>query len=246
METSKNKIIAEINSAQWYHSFEIYPGIYSPGKNKCQPDIYLDRYGVPKDLNGKKALDIGAWDGPYAFELENRGADTTALDIHSPENTGFSTAKKIKDSGVRYIRNSVYDLNPSEHGTFDVVLFLGVYYHLKNPLLALRKIYSVMKPNGILYFEGAILDNANYVDEICDKNFQRLRAVINLPVALFVKDKYSDVWSNWYVPTAVCLDDWMAASGFEVLNLDVNVKSSRAYGSARKLDDFSENEHPAC
>jgi tRNA (mo5U34)-methyltransferase len=68
----------------------------------------LDYYGIPEDLTGKSALDIGAWDGLYSFELERRRASVVALDIQDPERTGFNIARKIKNSSVKYLKCSVY------------------------------------------------------------------------------------------------------------------------------------------
>jgi tRNA (mo5U34)-methyltransferase len=94
---NKEDAIRLMNShLHWKHSFEIIPGVVTPGdwgftNSASQLD---DIYGMPKDLTGLRALDIGALDGVHSFELERRGAQVTAIDIQSPDVTGFNIAKK--------------------------------------------------------------------------------------------------------------------------------------------------------
>lgn len=88
--------------------------------------------------------------------MERRGAEVVAIDYALPNITGFNVAAKIFGSKVPYIVENVYDLNLETYGAFDIVLFLGVIYHLRNPLLALDKIHSVVKPGGLLFVESAI------------------------------------------------------------------------------------------
>ena len=89
-----------IGQVRWYLSFEIVPGVITPGITAVDPKSRLELFGLPDDLRGARALDIGTWDGPVAFELERRGASVTALDIQDPNLTGFNTAKAILGSHV--------------------------------------------------------------------------------------------------------------------------------------------------
>jgi tRNA (mo5U34)-methyltransferase len=115
-----------------YHKYEVEPGLFTPGQFlDLEPKLCLDELGVPQGLSGLRALDIGAWDGPFTFELERRGAQVTALDIQDPDITVFNAVKEIKNSSATYVRGSVYDALPENIGVYDVVLFAGVYYHLK-------------------------------------------------------------------------------------------------------------------
>ena len=136
-------ILELINKKFWFHKYEILPGIVTPGRLEVNPEKTLNSLGISEDLTGKKIFDIGAWDGAYTFEFEQRGAMVTALDIHDPDHTGFNISKKIKKSHAAYICSSVYELSPDLKNEFDIVFFKGVYYHLKNPLLAFKKIWDV-------------------------------------------------------------------------------------------------------
>jgi 2-polyprenyl-3-methyl-5-hydroxy-6-metoxy-1,4-benzoquinol methylase len=106
-----------------YHKYEIEPGFFTPGKFvELEPKLCLNELGVPRSLLGLRALDIGAWDGPFTFELERRGAQVTALDIQDPDITVFNAVKEIKNSSAAYVQGSVYDALPEALGIYDVVL----------------------------------------------------------------------------------------------------------------------------
>src|SRR5271165_4621593 len=96
-----------------FFQYEVEPGLFTPGQgHETEPKLCLDELGIPRDLAGLRALDIGAWDGPYTFELERRGAQVTALDIQDPDITIFNAVKEIKSSRANYVRGSVYDALP--------------------------------------------------------------------------------------------------------------------------------------
>lgn len=244
-EMSREEILRLVNSREWFHSYEIAPGIVTPGKINVNPKFALDYYGIPEDLTGKFVLDIGAWDGPYSFELERRGANVVALDIQDPDRTGFNIVKKIKNSSVEYVKCSVYDLPDKYQEKFDFVLFLGVYYHLKHPLIAFERIWQVLNSQGMIYFEGAILDYAFNIDSFWAERRILLDNLISIPVAYFTSGDFASDGSNWYIPTKICLEEWLRATGFQDIRIlnPLNVEHSRAGGNARKDKEYSRYEH---
>lgn len=138
----------------WYHRIELAPGLITPGSHDSAAALgHLEGLGFPSSCRGLRVLDIGCRDGFFAFEAERRGGEVVALDYADLDVTGFSIAARALDSRVQYLVENVYDLDESTHGTFDVILFLGVLYHLRNPLLALDKIRAVHKPGGLLFVE---------------------------------------------------------------------------------------------
>lgn len=115
---------------------------------------------IPDDLTGKTVLDIGAWDGYFAFEFERRGAkrvlaiDSFAWDFR-PEGFPrgldcFLLAREFFNSRVEHQRLDVHDLDPRSIGTFDLVFCAGVLYHMRHPLVALEKIRGVTADRLIL------------------------------------------------------------------------------------------------
>ncbi len=104
---------------------------------------------IPQDLRGWSVLDIGSWDGFFAFECEKRGADRVlAIDTFAWDTYGmdsFLAAREILNSKVEHKRIDVHDLSPENIGMFDLVLFLGVFYHLRNPLAGLERIASITR-----------------------------------------------------------------------------------------------------
>ncbi|HUK32822.1 MAG TPA: DUF1698 domain-containing protein, partial [Vicinamibacterales bacterium] len=102
---------------------------------------------IPDDLTGKSVLDIGAWDGFFSFECERRGAKRVlAIDTYSWDHygkDGFLLAHEMLNSKVEHRRCAAEDIDAALLGTFDVVLFLGVFYHLRSPISVLERIRQV-------------------------------------------------------------------------------------------------------
>lgn len=148
----------------WYHTLEVGEGVVTPGYFDLRPVV--DRVPWP-DVRGKRCLDIATFDGFYAFELERRGAaEVIATDVAGPEDFdwpahlrgwgverlnalspehagGFEIAKELLGSAVERRIVSVYDLDPEELGTFDVVTCGSLLLHLRDPLRALEAIRGV-------------------------------------------------------------------------------------------------------
>jgi SAM-dependent methyltransferase len=223
-----------------YHKYEVEPGLYTPGQFiELEPKLFLDELGVPGGLVGLRALDIGAWDGPFTFELERRGAQVTALDIQDPNITVFNAVKEIKNSSATYVRGSIYDALPETLGVYDVVLFAGVYYHLKNPVLALQRIRKLLTDGGALFIEGA--STTDYLAEQLNKALGLPKSSMHataeildrLPLSYFdIEQKIYGDWSNWWFPTTRCLEVILVDSGFS--NVACELKR-HAFSSHRRI-----------
>lgn len=202
-ETIRDKVAAV---SMWWHSIDVGHGMVTPGR--ISPEVHrtlVEKLGLSLDLSGKTALDIGAWDGYYSFEMEKRKASRVVAidnyyrkeDDRCQEKKGFEVAKEIRASKVDFKNMDVYELSPDKIGEFDIVLFLGVLYHLRHPLLALERIASVTKDVMIL---------ESYVSEgFGDK-----------PVAVFFeKDELNNDPTNWWGPNPACLLGMVRSCGFE-------------------------------
>jgi tRNA (mo5U34)-methyltransferase len=122
-----------------------------------------DIIGMPASLSGKTVLDIGAWDGFYSFEAERRNAARVlATDDFAwrteDSKAGFRLARRALQSNVEDMNVDVMDLRPERVGVHDLVLFLGVLYHMRHPLLALEKVASVTGGHLIVETHVDLLD----------------------------------------------------------------------------------------
>ena len=125
-----------------YHSIELPDGSVLPGLQTVDTlRRRLAMFGLPEDLSGKRVLDIGAWDGWFSFECERRGAAVVAVDCVALDT--FLEAKQLLGSRVEYLTLDVNELRAANLGTFDVVLFFGVLYHLRHPLLGLERVLEL-------------------------------------------------------------------------------------------------------
>jgi tRNA (mo5U34)-methyltransferase len=135
----------------WFHRIEILPGFYTPGWSDPALEK-LPYFGLPEDLTGLRVLDIGCAEGFFSFEAERRGArEVIGIDSFPASVRRFNIVKAARQSNAIAFLMNVYDLDPSRLGTFDLVLFYGVFYHLKHPQYALERILSVC--TGDLLFQ---------------------------------------------------------------------------------------------
>jgi len=146
----------EVAKTGWFHRIDLGQGLITPGVDNSPAKLV--RLEMPMSLEGKAVLDIGAWDGFFSFEAERRGAkrvlaaDSFVWQGKHPgcSKAGFNLARAALGSNVEDVLVEVYDLDPKKIGTFDLVLFLGVLYHLRHPFLALERVSDVTGDHLIL------------------------------------------------------------------------------------------------
>lgn len=152
-----DEIRARVAKLRWHHSIDLGHGIITPGQDNSARK--LARLKLPASLAGKTVLDVGAWDGFFSFEAERRGAARVlATDSYSwngshdwGDKRGFRLAREVLGSKVEDLDIDVLDLSPERTGgTYDVVLFLGVLYHMRHPMLAVERVASVCREMVIL------------------------------------------------------------------------------------------------
>lgn len=147
---------SEVEKIRWWHPIDLGHGLVTPGGD-VHIQARLAEIQMPASLAGQSVLDIGAWDGFFSFEAERRGARRVlATDSFSWDGggwgtkAGFDLARWALRSQVQDKRIDVLDLSPESVGIFDVVLFLGVLYHMRHPLLALERVASVTRRQLIM------------------------------------------------------------------------------------------------
>jgi len=127
----------------WFQRMELRPGLETPGWSNPALEK-LPYFGLPDRLDGMRVLDIGCAEGFFSFEAERRGArEVIAIDSFPDSIRRFNICRAALGSrAIAYLCN-VYDVTPRAFGTFDLVMFFGVLYHLRNPLLALERIHAI-------------------------------------------------------------------------------------------------------
>ncbi|MCI0720041.1 MAG: class I SAM-dependent methyltransferase [Acidobacteria bacterium] len=217
-DLSKADLIERISGfKRWYHRVELLSGLYTPGVNDVYP--FLSRLQLPEDCSGLRVLDIGTCDGFFSFVLEQRGAkEVIAIDHKPVEETGFPILCDILQSRVEFHQDNVYNLSVDRYGTFDIVLCLGLLYHLRNPLLGLEKVREVCTDK--LYVESHVIDS--YLKDL--PGAQNSKELLNQPIMQFYpRDEAAGDYTNWWGPNSLCLRRMLEASNFSVV-------SQEAYG----------------
>ncbi len=217
----------------WYHSIPLRPGITTPGINDPARTLtYLD---LPEDCTGMKALDLGTRDGFFAFELERRGAQVLAVDYVSSEQTGFSTVAKILNSNVTFRQDNIYSLTPEKIGTFDIVLFLGLLYHLPDPIQAIDLVRTLC--TGRLCLETHAIDNGLIMPDGTMKPLAELSPQLaDIPLMQFYPGKtLADDATNYWGPNLACLKGMVEECRFKVLSH--HIVEDRAIVNCDVVDD---------
>ena len=178
----------------------------------------LDDLGLPKDLRGMRALDVGCSDGYFSFELEKRGAIVVAIDFVPETYSGFATARKILGSQVEYRMENVYNLAPETFGEFDVVLFLGVLYHLRKPLAALDSLRSVMKDGAQLFVGTMLIDEYFLLPDGNPTTLDAVNPVLkDIPLwQAFPADSLNGDFTNCFAPNRRALEVALEEAQFRV------------------------------
>lgn len=199
----------EVARIRWFHRMDLGHGIVTPGENSTQQT--LSRLGFPDSFAGLTVLDVGAWDGFYSFEAERRGAVRVLATDHFcwsgagwGTKQGFELARRVLNSRVEDRDIDVLDLSPESVGVFDVVLFTGVLYHMRHPLLALERVASVT--GRWLILETAL-----------DMLWSRRPAL-----AFYPKDDLNRDWTNWFAPNLAALEAMLRTVGFQTIKLISN------------------------
>lgn len=195
---------SRVEALRWYHTIDLGGGVVTPGVDDTPQR--LARLDLPASLAGLSVLDIGAWDGFFSFECERRGAArVVAADHYSWSASGWGTkqgfqlARQALGSKVEDVDLDVMDLSAERIGTFDLVLFLGVLYHLRHPLLALERVASVT--GGTLILE-TVVDMVG----------------VGRPAAAFYPDReLNNDPTNWWGPNPAAVHGMLGAAGFSAV-----------------------------
>jgi tRNA (mo5U34)-methyltransferase len=188
-----------ISDVLWHHRIGVAPGVVTPGAYDCNEMWRL--LALSEDLSGKRVLDVGARDGYYTFQCERRGADVVAIDY--ADQTGFDIARKMLGARSVLLKRNLFDLTVGEFGYFDVILFLGVFYHLRDPMRGIDTLRALMRPSGTLYVESHIEPGEDLV------------------MRFYPRDTQGGDYTNYWGPTVVCLKALLEECELSVNRIEV-------------------------
>jgi tRNA (mo5U34)-methyltransferase len=222
---------AERYEKGWWHSFELPDGSVIQGV--CGLDGLKNRlaqFPIPADLKGKRVLDIGCWDGWFSFEMERRGASVMAVDCW--DNPRFREMHALYNSRVDYRQLDMYELTPERVGRFDIVLFMGVLYHLKHPLLALERVCALA--TELAAVDSFVLREGQYPAEM-------LRRPI---LEFFETDEMGGQTDNWFGPSLPALLGMCRVAGFARVELRSVLDFSACVACYRRWEATTEVGEP--
>ena len=231
----------QVDSIDWYHTLDLGPGVVTPGWLDHRAVVH--KVPLPASLEGMRCLDVGTFNGFWAFEMERRGAaDVVAVDVLDPRawdwpvrsepaavdaigrrlagGRGFEIAREALGSRVHRIDRTVYELDGRELGHFDLAYVGSLLVHLRDPVLALERIRAVS--STLVLVDGVDLP-------------QTLRHPV-LPVARL--DAQGRPW--WWYPNLAGLARLVEASGFGVVGRPrLLFVPSGAGRSTRRIDPLA-------
>ena len=194
--TTARQLVAKV--PHWHHSFEIYPGLQTPGV--YNPEFLLEKMRLDKDLSGCRILDIGPSDGFFSREAHKLGADVIGVDYREKGQTGFSVTEELYGKPLEHRRINLYDLPQANLGQFDIIFFLGVLYHLPDMVRGLAVVRQLSR--------GRV-----YLETHCEHDLSPDIAVARY----YVDDTLSGDWTNFWGPNRRCILDMLYDTGFEVV-----------------------------
>lgn len=200
-----------VNSYIWFHSIDLGNGIITPGnKSIADHKREIELFFGPIDLTGKSLIDIGAWNGVYSFEAKKRGATVLAVDsdtwtreLYRGRET-FELANEALGAGIKTRLIDIEQPLPPDIGAFDVVLFAGVFYHLKNPIAGLDNAASLAKE---------LLIVETHLEFPTDPRPQMIH---------YPGKELSDDPTNWWGPNCSCMLALLKDRGFLQIDVSIN------------------------
>jgi tRNA (mo5U34)-methyltransferase len=203
LEGAARELFARAQAFYWFHSIDLGNGVVTPGSKSVELlRAEADAIFGPLDLRGKSVLDIGAWNGNFSFEAKRRqAARVLATDHHcwTQEVKGrdtFHLAKEALKLDIDELDIDVPELTPDRVGEFDVVLFLGVFYHLVDPIQALRNVAALTR-------EVAVVES--HLD---------LADVPRPAMVFYPGSELNNDSTNWWGPNRQCLEALLRLVGF--------------------------------
>ncbi|HEY0875152.1 MAG TPA: TIGR04290 family methyltransferase [Vicinamibacterales bacterium] len=212
--------VAELGD--WFHNLDLH-GVHTAPRHFLgdYPRVKWERFAhaIPADLRGRTVLDIGCNGGFYAIEMTRRGADrVVAVDSDPRYLAQARFAAEVVGADIDFREMSVYDL-PGLDERFDVVLFMGVLYHLRYPLLALDILHEHVT-RDLMVFQSMLRGSPEVKPFAQDYDFTETTPFDDpaYPRLSFVEDRYAGDPTNWWVPNRACAEAMLRSAGFSIVD----------------------------
>jgi len=222
--TDRDRIAARVRElGPWFHNLDLH-GV------RTAPDHFLGDYpsvkwrriapAVPTDLAGASVLDVGCNAGFYALEMKRRGAGRVVGIDHDDAYLAQArfAAETLGFGDVEFRKLDVYHVGELRE-RFDLVIFMGVLYHLRHPLLALDLLHeNAVRPGGTMLFQSMQRGSTEVAEVEADYDFFQMDHfdAPGYPKMHFIEHRYSHDETNWWAPNAACVEAMLRSSGFEV------------------------------
>jgi len=204
----------------WFHNLDLNGVRTAPAHFLGDyPTVKWQRFAhvIPDRLDGKSVLDIGCNAGFYAMEMKRRGADRVlGLDTDDEYLAQARFAADVSGLKIEFRKLSAYDVGALGE-KFDLVIFMGVLYHLRHPLLALDLIHEHVARDLLLF--QSMLRGAETVDRLeMDYDFWTTAQFDNpgYPKLHFIEHKYAGDHTNWWAPNRACVEAMLRSAGFAI------------------------------
>jgi tRNA (mo5U34)-methyltransferase len=218
---SKEEIRRRVDAlGPWFHNLDLN-GVPTAPRHFLgdYPNVKWRRFSrvIPERLDGKSVLDIGCNAGFYAMEMKRRGAERVlGLDTDDEYLAQAKFAAEISGLKIEFRKLSAYDV--AELGErFDLVIFMGVLYHLRHPLLALDLIHEHVARDLLLF--QSMLRGDSQIDKI-DKNYDFWTTEQfdspGYPKLHFIEHQYAGDPTNWWAPNRACVEAMLRSAGFVI------------------------------
>ena len=174
---------------------------------------------IPPDLTGRTVLDIGCNAGFYSIEMKRRGAArVVGIDVDEDYLAQARFAAEVCETPIEFRQLSVYEVAALGQ-KFDVVLFMGVLYHLRHPLLALDLLREHVV-GDLLVFQSLMRGTTEIEHLDADYPFSETEIFDRpgYPVLHFVEHRYSHDPTNWWIPNRACAEAMLRSAQFEILD----------------------------
>lgn len=204
----------------WFHNLDLRGVRTAPGHFLGDYPASKFRgfaHALPADLTGRTVLDIGCNGGFYSMEMKRRGASRVlGVDFDEDYLAQARFAAEVEGLDIEFRRLSVYDVGQLGE-RFDVVVFMGVLYHLRHPLLALDLIYEHVA-GDLLLFQSMQRGSDRVASVAPNYPFSETEIFDDpgWPKMHFIEHAYSDDFTNWWAPNRACSAAMLRSAGFRI------------------------------